>query len=183
MNIYLIGYRGTGKSTVAPLLARQLGSDWSWLDLDTELETRAGCSIAELFATEGEAGFRHREARLLGEVARREKQVVATGGGVVLRPENRRILDEGLNVWLTASAETIAQRVEQDQATTSRRPNLTAKGGLEEIRQLLQQRVPLYQELADLVLDTELASADSLAEKIAGAWRSRGPARAEGGKE
>ncbi|MFO0945073.1 MAG: shikimate kinase [Planctomycetota bacterium] len=173
MNIFLIGYRGTGKSTVAPALANRLGPPWNWLDLDADLETQAGRSIAELFATEGEAGFRDRESRVLANVARGDRQVVATGGGVVLRQENRDLLRTGWIVWLTASAETIAKRVEQDALTASRRPNLTTKGGREEIRQLLQQRVPLYQQLAHLVMDTEIASAETLAEQIAASWRAR----------
>src|SRR6516225_5630423 len=86
-NLFLVGYRGTGKTTVARLLAARLG--WEWVDADAVLEGRYGRSIRRIFADEGEAGFRDKEAAVLVDLCRGRRQVVATGGGVVLRPENR----------------------------------------------------------------------------------------------
>src|SRR5262249_35187521 len=103
--IFLIGYRGSGKTTVARMLAQRLG--WTWLDADEELERRAGRTIRTIFAEEGESGFRDREATLLEELAGRRECVVATGGGVVLRETNRqRLRTTGVIVWLTADAAT-----------------------------------------------------------------------------
>src|SRR5262245_20417230 len=134
-NIILIGYRGTGKTTVAQLLAGRLG--WEAIDADRVLEARYGRSIREIFAEEGEAGFRDKEAAVLEESCRGQRAVLASGGGVVLRPENRqRVTAAGFVVWLTADPETIWQRLQGDQSTADRRPALSV-GGLAEIEQLL----------------------------------------------
>ena len=90
MLVSLIGYRGTGKSSVAPRLAARLG--WTWIDADTELEHRAGCSIKQVFAAEGEAGFRQRERDVLQELLQRDKLVLAAGGGAILNADTRREL-------------------------------------------------------------------------------------------
>lgn len=150
--LFLIGYRGTGKTTVARLLAPRLG--WDWLDADQTLEERHGRTIRQIFAEEGEASFRDKEAAVLEEVCTRERIVVATGGGVILREDNRFRLKRGYVVWLRADAETLWQRLQQDAATAQRRPNL-AQGGLEEIAQLLSRRAPLYAKCADLVVDAD----------------------------
>src|SRR4051812_20716847 len=88
--LFLVGPRGSGKSTVAALLARRLG--WGWVDADALLEERAGRTIRDLFAEEGEPGFREREASLLAELCGRARHVIATGGGVVLRPASREAM-------------------------------------------------------------------------------------------
>jgi shikimate kinase len=151
--VFLVGYRGTGKSTVARLLAGRLG--WAWADADELLEGRHGRSIRAIFAEEGESGFRDKEAAVLEELCRRPRHVIATGGGVVLRPENRqRLRAAGTVVWLTASAPTLWQRLERDATTGERRPPLTV-GGLAEIEELLQARQPLYAAVAHLSVDTE----------------------------
>src|SRR5436190_19410550 len=101
MNLFLIGYRGSGKTTVAAALAQRLG--WPWIDADVELERRAGRSIKEIFATEGEAGFRDRESATLANLAQRDGWIVALGGGAVLREQNRQaIAGRGKVVWLRA---------------------------------------------------------------------------------
>jgi shikimate kinase len=149
--VFLIGYRGTGKTTVARLLAERLG--WACCDADEELEKRHG-SIRRIFAEEGEASFREKEAVVLAELCRTPRRVIATGGGVVLRGENRaRLKEAGRVVWLTADAETLWGRLQQDAATAERRPNLTV-GGLAEIEELLRVRQPLYVACADWTVDT-----------------------------
>src|SRR6516225_8209056 len=87
-NIFLIGYRGTGKTTVAQILAERLG--WSWTDADAVLEARHARNIRAIFAEEGESGFREKESAILDEIVRLDRQVIATGGGIILKPENRR---------------------------------------------------------------------------------------------
>jgi shikimate kinase len=150
--VMLIGYRGTGKSTVARLLAERLG--WAWIDADDEIERRAGRTIREIFAIGGEVAFRGWESQVVEDLSRRRHSVVALGGGAVLRHENRAWIREGWVVWLTAPAETVLARVAADPATASRRPNLTVSGGLAEIQQLLIVREPLYRECADCVVNT-----------------------------
>jgi len=162
--LFLIGYRGSGKTTVARLLAERLG--WIWSDADDVLEARHGRSIRQIFAEEGETGFRDKEAALLAEFCNLQQHVVATGGGVVLRPENRqRLREAGRVVWLTADAQTLWRRLEHDAATTERRPALTV-GGLAEIEELLAVREPLYRACADLVVDTTGRSAAAVADAI-----------------
>lgn len=169
-NIYLIGYRGVGKSTVAPLVAERLG--WRWADLDVELESRAGKTIREIFAESGEPTFRDLEAKLLEEFAGRAEQVVATGGGIILRPANRERLKNGFVVWLTADPEMIEQRLAADPTTRERRPNLTAAGGIDEIRRVIAERTPIYQEVARLQLAADQDS-NRLAELIVEAFNRR----------
>ena len=141
-NLFLIGYRGTGKSTVAALVAAELG--WQSVDSDAVLETRAGRSIREIFQADGEVGFRRREAELLEEISRSERQVVATGGGVILAPQNRECMAKsGVCALLEADAATIERRLNDDPATAGRRPVLTV-GGRAEIENLLNLRQPLY---------------------------------------
>src|SRR5690348_4091507 len=98
-NLVLIGYRGTGKTTVAQLLALRLG--WDWIDADVELELRAGKSIAAMFADDGEPAFRELETQVLADLVRREKAVIAAGGGAVMKDANRAALAlAGCVVWL-----------------------------------------------------------------------------------
>jgi shikimate kinase len=160
-NLFLIGYRATGKSKVARLLAQELG--WQSVDADAMLESRAGMSIRELFQSEGEAGFRRRENALLEEICRKRGQVVATGGGVVLAAQNRDLLAKnGVCVLLEADAATIERRMRADPATAERRPALTV-GGLAEIESLLGQRGPLY----ELCASARFAVADRTPEQVA----------------
>lgn len=169
--LFLIGYRGSGKTSVAGATAQRLG--WDWCDADALLEERAGCDIRTLFAQEGEPAFRRREHAVLRDLAEKSRLVVATGGGVVLLEENRPLLRRGRVVWLRAAPEILQQRLQQDATTARRRPNL-AQGGLEEIRELLQARTPLYEATADLILDTDQRIPEEIAEEIA-AWVRNAP--------
>jgi shikimate kinase len=161
--LFLIGYRGSGKTTVAALVADLLG--WRWVDADTVLESH-GRTIAQIFAEEGEAGFRRRESVVLEEFCRRREYVIATGGGVVLNEANRtRLRQSGCVVWLTAAAEVLAQRLEGDRTSAARRPVLTV-GGRSEIEELIRVREPLYRACADLAMDTTGRSPAEVAEEI-----------------
>lgn len=153
MVITLIGYRGCGKSSVAPRLAQRLS--WTWIDADVELEQRTGRSIREIFATDGELEFRRLERETLVELLKRDRLVLAAGGGAVLNAETRAdFRAAGPVVWLRASVETIARRILRDSPASQRRPNLTARGGVDEIRELLAVRTPLYEECATITVDT-----------------------------
>ncbi|MGD9634854.1 MAG: shikimate kinase [Pirellulales bacterium] len=162
--IFLVGYRGTGKTTVARLVAQRLARES--LDADYEIERRAGKSIAAMFADEGEGPFRELEAAVIADLAR-TRLVVSTGGGAVLREANRAaMLAAGPIVWLTASVDTIAKRIASDVATARLRPNLTAAGGRAEIEAVLAARTPIYEACATFVVDTEGKTPAAVADEI-----------------
>ena len=177
--IFLIGYRGTGKSTVGRLLADRLG--WAFVDADEQTEAAAGMSIAEIFAAEGEPGFRDRESATLLVLADLTQYVVATGGGVILRPTNRERLRRGFVAWLRVTPEVAFARLQGDPSSTTRRPKLTPAGGLEEIRTLITTREPLYRECADFVIDTDGQSPDAVASAILSAWNGGTTSQARSG--
>jgi shikimate kinase len=158
MNIALIGYRGTGKSTIGRHVAAHLRMEF--IDADVLLVERAGKSIKAIFEMEGEAAFREREAGIIRELAGRTNLLIATGGGVVLRPENVEALRQRATViWLQADAETLHARIIADPVTAASRPHL-AGGGLEEVRKLLAVREPLYASAAHVTLDVSSLSID-----------------------
>jgi shikimate kinase len=162
--IVLIGPRGSGKTSVARVLAQRLNLEM--IDADVLLEQRAGQTIREIFVSEGEKGFRDRESALLRELLEMQGVILAMGGGVVVRPENRALLcGAGPVVWLTATAEVLWQRIVQDTTTADRRPNLL-QGGSEEIAQLLTQREPWYRECATVQIDTADKTTDQIVESI-----------------
>jgi shikimate kinase len=168
MNVILIGARGSGKTTVAKLLAERLG--WSYVDADDEIEARAGKSIAEIFAAEGEAAFRDRESQVVADLAARDHAVIALGGGAVMRAENRQAIEQSRVVWLTASPATLWRRVAADAATAQRRPRLSPQGGITEIIATLDARREIYRRCAHQVVDTEGKTpreiADAICEKL-----------------
>jgi shikimate kinase len=165
MNLVLIGYRATGKTTLAQGLASRLG--WEWIDADVEIERRAGKSIARIFAEDGEPAFRDLEAVIIAELCGRQRLVLAAGGGAVMREESRRAMREtGHVVWLTASPPTILARMTADATTAGRRPNLTNHTPLEEIVQVLGRREPVYRETAHQIVDTEGKTPEELVEEI-----------------
>ncbi|MCS6945025.1 MAG: shikimate kinase [Sutterellaceae bacterium] len=152
---------GAGKTTVGRLLARELR--YEFLDCDRELEVRSGVTVATIFELEGEDGFRRREAALLEELTQRPQIVLATGGGAVLRPENRaRLRERGLVIYLQASADEIARRTSGDRT----RPLLQIASPRERIAQLLAERAPLYQQTAHLTFQSSAASPLRLVRRI-----------------
>jgi shikimate kinase len=162
--LFLIGYRGAGKTEVARLLAPMLA--WSWLDADAVLEERHAQSIRQIFAAEGEGGFRAKESALLQELSGLNDHVIATGGGVILREENRAVLKRGAVVWLRAPADVLWQRIQADANTAQRRPDL-AQGGLAEIEEMLRVREPLYQGCQDFTVGASESTPLQIAEMIA----------------
>lgn len=165
MTITIIGYRGTGKTTVARLLADLLGCDW--FDVDDEIESRAGRSIAEIFSQSGEPAFRDLEEEVVQELTRRDAAVIATGGGSVLREPCRHAMQSaGPVIWLQATAELIDRRLRADPTTGQRRPALTRQGGMAEIAELLESRRTLYEQAATHAIDTAGRAPQQIAEQI-----------------
>ena len=165
LRLSLIGYRGTGKTTVAQLLAKRLG--WSGIDADDRLRRKAGKTIAKVFAEDGESYFRDLEGRLVEEILKEDRAVIAWGGGVILREGNRqRLCQNSYVVWLRAAVDTIAQRLDQDRHTATQRPPLTSLDERTEIQQLLEEREPFYEECADLTVDTDGLSPEEVAGEI-----------------
>ncbi len=162
MNIVLIGYRGTGKSTVGRLLAERLGR--TLVSTDAEIVARAKRAIPEIVAQEGWDYFRDLESDICRELAGRDQLVIDTGGGAILRPQNVEALKKsGRLFWLTASVETIATRIGGD----NQRPSLTGtKSFVDEVADVLRERTPKYQAAADHVVATDDRSTDQLVETL-----------------
>lgn len=154
MNLFLIGYRCTGKTTVGRTLAEGLG--WPFVDTDRMIVETSGLSIARMVESSGWSFFRQQERQALETVVAGDHQVVATGGGIVLDARNVSALKKsGTVVWLTASEKIIQERMLADDATASSRPSLTGQGLIEEITRVLSERRPLYENAAQLVIDTD----------------------------
>jgi len=174
-NIALIGFRATGKSSVGRALAGRLGRPFK--DMDAEITTLLGQDIQSWVKARGWESFRQLETELLFTLVGQRGLVVACGGGVVAREQNRECLREHFFVvWLQASLETIHQRLLGDSQSALLRPPLTELPLKEEIETLLWQRTPWYEEIADLILATGAAGPAELAEAIAVGyekWRCR----------
>ena len=165
LNLILIGFRGTGKTTIGKMLAQRLGKEF--VDADEYLEQKEGKTIKDIFAEGGEKLFREIETHVIAELCRLDDRVVATGGGAILREENVRAFKKsGIVILLEADTDTIYKRIHKDTLTEQRRPNLTNQGGYQEIEYLLEYRKPLYNRTADFVINTTSMSAVDAANKI-----------------
>jgi len=163
-NLVLIGFMGSGKTETGRLLAGQLGLEF--IDTDVLIEARAGKPIREIFRDEGEEAFRALERKIIGEVASRKGQVIATGGGVPVNPDNVAALGKtGYLVWLKACPEKIWERV----CDNHDRPLLAVPNPLQRIRELLSSREPFYAQ-ADFIVDTSYRTVESVAEEIIKMW-------------
>jgi shikimate kinase len=154
MGIVLLGYRGSGKTTIGRRLAGRLNV--SFVDTDDLIVTAAGRTIREIFEQHGEARFRALEATAVREICGSADKVIALGGGAVLREDNRRLLIASAHhrVYLRSEPEELVQRILADPQTAANRPSLTGLGGgIEEVRMLLAAREPLYREVMTVELD------------------------------
>jgi shikimate kinase len=165
MIVTLIGYRATGKSSVAKCLSALL--DWNWRDTDDEIQARTGKTIADLFSSSGESSFRELEETIIEELASLPSIVLSVGGGAVLSPSSRqRIRAAGPVIWLQAGPETILARMKQDRHNDTLRPSLTTLRAAEEVHAKLAERIPLYRAMADLAIDTEKMAVAAIADQI-----------------
>ncbi len=162
MNIVLVGYRGTGKSAVAELLAHALGLQT--VSLDEQIQRQAGKPIPEIVAERGWPGFRDLEEEIVRTFSAQDNLVLDCGGGVIERPANIDVLRaSGTVVWLRAQPQTIVRRIEGD----TQRPSLTGtKSFTEEVVEVLERRTPLYQQIAHWAVDTDQLSVNQVAEAI-----------------
>ena len=162
MNVVLIGYRGTGKSTVGKIVAARLGL--GVVSTDAEIVKEAGLTIPQIVEQHGWEYFRDLETKMCQDLAGKDGLVIDTGGGAILRPQNVEVLKRtGKLFWLTASVETIAQRIGSD----TQRPSLTGtKSFVDEIQDVLRERLPKYQAAADEVIETEGKSASQVADEV-----------------
>lgn len=166
MHLYLLGYRGSGKTTVAHLLAQAL--DQPMVDTDDWIESNHGKTIRQIFSERGEEGFRDLEQTAVAQVSSISMPtVVALGGGAVLRPASQQVIREtGRRVWLDASPELLYGRICSDGTSQQRRPDLTDRGGLEEVTEILARRRPIYASMAELTIHTDDRTPDQIADEI-----------------
>jgi shikimate kinase len=160
LNLYLVGMMGTGKSAVGRPLAEALG--YRFIDADTVLEQAAGRTIPDIFASDGETGFRALETAVLGQISSWHSLVVATGGGVVTRPENWGHMHQGVVVWLDAPAKLLLQRLSADPTP---RPLMQAADPVARLETLLAERRPLYAQ-ADLTIHQAGEAPEAVATQV-----------------
>jgi shikimate kinase len=160
-NVFLVGPMGAGKSTIGRLLAQALCLDFK--DTDKEIEERSGVDIPWIFDMEGEQGFRDRETAVLEQLSRQDNLLLATGGGIIQRPENRKLLAaNGRVVYLMTSIDEQVRRTSRDK----KRPLLQSENPRQVLTELMDTRHPLYQEVADFVIDTDGRSPKSVAQEL-----------------
>lgn len=165
MNLFLIGYRCTGKTSVGEVLAHQLG--WRFVDTDQKVVETAGVSIAQMVEAHGWPFFRELEGQALVSLSTGDRQVVATGGGIILDERNISTMKQsGRIVWLTASERTILNRMLGDSTTAESRPSLTHQELTAEIASVLAERRPLYKKAADRAIVTDRRTVAAICERI-----------------
>lgn len=168
MSIVLIGYRGSGKTTIGRRLADRLW--WKFVDSDEQIVARAGKTIREIFEQQGEEAFRDLEAQVVAEVLKLSDHVISLGGGAVLREANREAIKKSGHavIYLKCDPAVLHERIAADTATAENRPALTNLGGsIEEIKQLLDAREPIYRQTMTAELDVTNQSIDDAVAWIA----------------
>ena len=165
VNIVLIGYRGTGKTSVGTALSQRLGK--AFCDTDDYIEEKAKRPISDMVAREGWAFFRAKEKEAIRQVSSRKDFVIAAGGGAVLDADNVESLKKnGVVVLLEATPQTIDERMRRDKRTEQQRPSLTGKDPYKEIEEVLEFRRPFYQGAMDFSVDTSAKSIDQVVDEI-----------------
>jgi shikimate kinase len=172
MKIILIGYRCTGKTEVGKKISERLSI--SFYDTDEIIQSHTGKTIREIVEEEGWDAFRSEERAIIKKLASLTDGVIAAGGGAIMDAENRKTLKHnGLCIWLTADVSTIVARMRNDRASTAQRPPLS-NGSLErETSEILKTREPIYQELADCIVDTAGKGIDAVVDEICSSLASR----------
>jgi shikimate kinase len=168
MSTVLIGYRGSGKTTIGRKLADQL---WQkFIDVDDLIVERAGKSIKEIFEQDGEPHFREIEAGVVRDVSQLGEHVIGLGGGTLMREENRTVLKEAGHklIYLRCEPEELLRRIQADPQTSATRPNLTSLGGgIDEIRKVLAEREPIYRQMMHAELEVTHLSPEEAVTRIA----------------
>ncbi len=165
MNIVLIGYRCSGKTSSGKALAEKMKRDLK--DIDTVIEERTGRPIGELVAEKGWGYFRSLEKDVVREVSGMDNLIIAAGGGVVMDGENvGNLKRNGFVIWLKADVKTLEERMKKEQEAGAARPSLTGKDPVEEVRGVLDLRNPLYEGAADVVIETDGIPLETVAEEI-----------------
>jgi shikimate kinase len=165
MNIYLIGFRCTGKTTIGKIISKELNMDF--IDADDELVKQQGEPISEIVEKHGWDYFRDKESDVLKEISSRKNYVVATGGGVILKKENIDCMKKnGTVIWLRANPDTVKNRMLKDEKTEQSRPSLTSKGLIDEIKETIETRNPLYTEAMDFDIITDDVGVEEVTRKM-----------------
>ncbi len=160
-NIILIGPMGAGKTTIGRQIARVFGFDF--FDSDREIEERTGASIPLIFELEGEQGFRKREQDIIAELAGKSQIVLATGGGAILKEQNRKLLkSSGTIVYLCASLDDLIERTSKDK----NRPLLQTENPRAKLQSIITKRDPIYRQLADIILETNKMTVHTAVKKL-----------------
>jgi len=163
--VLLIGFRGSGKTTIGKLLAERLSL--SFLDLDEEIQRRVGLTIKEMVERYGWNYFRERERESLEDLMNKSRCVVALGGGSVLHADlMEKLKERALIIYLKISAETAVKRIERDPKTEHSRPSLSGLSLEEEAERVLKERVPLYERYADIIIDTDKETVEEVLTEI-----------------
>lgn len=166
-NIFLIGFMGAGKSTIAKALQRELG--FPLVEMDERIVQEQGMSINDIFAQYGESHFRDIESQLVVDLGEQEPSIISCGGGVVVRPQNTQNMKKsGKIVFLTATPETIYERVKN----STDRPILNGHMNVEYIAELMEKRRALYEEAADITIQTDGKTREQICEEIIGKLRN-----------
>ena len=165
MNLVLIGYRATGKTTVGRRLSAALRK--AFVDTDDLIEEREGTPIGEIVKIHGWDYFRAIERKVISEISDHDDLIIAAGGGVALQPKNVKALRRnGLIVWLKADIQILLQRMAKDPRTNTGRPSLTGKGALEELKEVLAHRENSYQQASEVQVDTSLLDVDGVVNNV-----------------
>jgi len=165
MNIVLIGYRCSGKSSSGKIIAEKMGR--GFIDIDAMIEEKAGCPIEEIIAVKGWEHFRVLEKEVIKALTGTDNLVIATGGGVVIDEDNvKNLKKNGFVVWLKADIDILKERMEIDEISGITRPSLTGEDSVEEVRKVLDIREPLYRRARDFELDTGAISIGEAADLI-----------------
>jgi shikimate kinase len=167
--IALIGLSGSGKSTVAALVAELLG--WRFADSDRFIEHSTGRSIPDIFATDGEPAFRELESGAIVGLLSSGRTVIATGGGAPTTVDGRAALERAFVAWLRISPEAAARRLESN-PDTEKRP-LLAGGPLDRLRYLAESRRKMYETSADVIIDVDGLTPSEVAAAVVSAWRGK----------
>ena len=171
MNIVLIGYRGSGKSTVGKRLASRMQR--RFVDTDDLIESKEG-QISDIVKSHGWNYFRAMERRMIEEISKEDNLIIALGGGAVLDSDNiANVERNGLIIWLKADREVLRKRMNQDPRTLASRPTLTGKGTIEELEEIMDFRNPFYEKAATIQLDTSTLNVEEVVENILVAFKEK----------